>query len=303
MRTLTQATLPLVVASCLLSSGSFAEDFDPRDSESSTGRTWKYSEFADSIGADIDPASLGDIGLGEDYWVEDVDDNGKRVKNTKVFPARAIVWIESEKAFGGGSTRCSGFMIGHRTVATAAHCIYRHLDNGKSGWNDDVYVYPGKNGRGNKKKHNPYGRCGYKELNAPKGWTRSEKSEYDYGLIILDCDIGKTVGRLGYQYGGKILDLDVSLNTYASSNNRQQWKYKTEIEKVKPKRLYYQYAGSGSGGSSGSAVYFKDTGNCGVCAVGVHTTSGGSGLEKGVHINDSVFKNFRQWKKDAGDNG
>lgn len=294
------ALLPAALLSTSVLLANSGEEFDPRDSVSSTGQTWTYSDFGFDDQEDVDPGYAPLNATEDNYWEFDrIDLNGERIKDTTKFPASAIVYIKSKKAFGGKSTRCSGFIIGTKSVATAGHCIYRHLDNGKSGWNNDIHVYPG---RDDSKK--PFGSCKAINKIAPKGWTEKGKDEYDYGMLVLNCDIAKKTGRLGYSNSYSLKDKKVKLNTYSSGNGKQQWRYSSKIEKVEDKVIRYDYKGSGHGGSSGSAVYIPGKEDCGVCAVGIHGGGfSGKRLEIGVRINKSVFNNFRQWKKDDGDEG
>src|SRR5688500_17382493 len=74
--------------------------------------------------------------------VESVIEPDKRVRDfdTTQFPDRAVEFI----TFGGGF-RCTGWMVGRDTVATAGHCVNR--GGGAGFYSRTSYrIYPGRNG-------------------------------------------------------------------------------------------------------------------------------------------------------------
>lgn len=249
---------------------------------------------------DIDPGYAPLDSNEDNYWeFDEILLNGKRVKNTKKRPASAIVYLESEEAFQGGQIRCSGFLVGHKTVVTAGHCVFDHLKNGKSGYNKGIYVYPGRNG-----SKQPFGRCKALYKWTPKQWQEKKNYDYDYGILSLDCNIGKKAGRLGYSKSSKLKNRSVRLNTYSSGNGKEQWRYSTKIEKVNSRDIKYNYTGHGHGGSSGSPIYIPNEDDCGSCAVGIHSRGKkGKKPETGVKINSNVFKHIKWMKNKYDDEG
>src|SRR5690606_28249301 len=65
-------------------------------------------------------------------------DDRVQIKNTKTYPFTTIGYIEGKSKQGYGG--CSGTLIGPRTVLTAAHCLYNHVDKD---WLSELIFAPG----------------------------------------------------------------------------------------------------------------------------------------------------------------
>lgn len=104
--------------------------------------------------------------------------------------------------------RGTGFVLGSNAVATAAHVIY----NGETGkYPDSVKVVPAKNG-----SVEPYGSVGVataqgKNLIVSSGFISNPGPDHDWGIILLDTDIGSKTGWMGIRWQS------------ASYNNLQVW--------------------------------------------------------------------------------
>ncbi len=83
--------------------------------------------------------------------------------------------------------RGSGFMIGPNAVATAGHLLYDIED--KHGFVVEAKVYPGRTGN-----TIPYGEVTASTFSVANQYVESENSNYDWGIIELDSNIGYTVG-------------------------------------------------------------------------------------------------------------
>lgn len=296
-----QVTKYGLIAVAFILSGSVYGNADILRSEGLTGEEWIHEDdLVDYSDDKIDPG-YGPLDSNEDnYWeYDELLLNGKKVKNTKKHPASAVVYVRgSDKMFDRG-WRCSGFLVGHKTVVTAAHCLLDRYSDQRTVKNETIRIYPGKNG-----SKEPFGHCKVEDSYIPPKWKNGGDSDYDYALLALDCNIGKKTGRLGYAHLNSLKDRKVRLNTYSSGNGKEQWRYSSKIEKVKDRRIRYEYTGSGHGGSSGSAVYIPNEDDCGACAVGVHSGGiRGEDLEKAVRINSKVFDKIRWWKKQNKDKG
>jgi V8-like Glu-specific endopeptidase len=87
--------------------------------------------------------------------------------------------------------RCSGLLIGRRTVLIAAHCINRGGYNGYSV--KSVRVVPGMD-----RWYMPYGQSFGARLKISDEWMRTQNDDFDWALIILDRNIGDVPGWFGY---------------------------------------------------------------------------------------------------------
>jgi V8-like Glu-specific endopeptidase len=115
-------------------------------------------------------------------------DNRIRISPTNYFPASAqchVVMMYPDGAWYQGS----GTIIGYKYVLTAGHVVYSQEHGG---WAKYLYVYPGQDG-GNY----PYGYAYATYLRSVTGWTSSEDSDYDYGLITMNRAVGYSTGWFG----------------------------------------------------------------------------------------------------------
>ncbi|GAB4210011.1 MAG: extracellular metalloprotease Mpr [Roseiflexaceae bacterium] len=206
-------------------------------------------------------------------------DGRYQITDTTAYPYRAIVHISS--SIGG----CTGWLINANTVATAGHCIY-----GSGGWATNVQVYPGRIG-----SSTPYGSCGATRLFAPRGWTRGQKRDYDYGAIKLNCSIGNTVGWFGMRVSTTSLNGQPSYTAGYPGDKTYptMWRSDDTVRLTQTRRLYY--ANDTFGGQSGSAVWNNEAG-CSTCAIAVHAYGVDStGFNGGTRIIQEVYDNFTTW--------
>ena len=125
-------------------------------------------------------------------WSNGEDTRTRRFDNTS-FPFRAMGQMG-----GGDRSGCSGTLIAHNIVLTAAHCIYNRA-------NASFYSLaatrfrPGREGDCAEASCQPYG-----EHNARWYFTPAEYREnsnlwpYDYGIMVLSSSPGNETGWLGY---------------------------------------------------------------------------------------------------------
>lgn len=182
----------------------------------------------------------------------------------------------------------TGWLVGHRTVITAGHCIYIHA---RGGWVKEVEVIPGRNGASR-----PYGSCKSSTLRSVKGWTESRKRSHDYGAIILpqNCKYGEQLGYFGYgNYSNSTLNnLNVNLSGYPGDKpTGTQWWHARNIDRVTSRTLVYNI--DTAGGQSGSPVWRIIDGKR--YAVGIHTNGSSSG-NSATRITKPVFDNIQKWK-------
>jgi V8-like Glu-specific endopeptidase len=209
------------------------------------------------------------------------------VGNTTPYPWRTICKLEITAA-DGARFGCSGALIGPRTVLTNGHCLYMH-DHG--GWVRSVRVIPGKNGASE-----PYGSATSTFYHSVTGWTQSQSSNYDYGVVVLpsNAKLGNTVGWMGLANLSffSLLGLNVNNSGYPGDKPYgTQWWNSNNVLMVTDRRLFYRL--DTYGGQSGSPVWRYKDGQRHIVAV--HNT-GGSVYNGSVRLSKPVFDNLVSWK-------
>ena len=207
---------------------------------------------------------------------------------TTSYPARAVVLI----TFTGG--RCSGFMIGNNTVATAGHCV--HSGGSGGAWRANVRVYPGYN-----QSTAPYGSCTARRLYSVTGWTSSRNPDYDYGAIKLNCTVGNSTGWFGFRSNAGNNTPSI-ITGYPGDKPLQMWQSADKIRGTTTRQLFY--TNDTVGGMSGSAVwedFWSSNVSRGPYAIAIHAYGPyGSGLRgtynHGTRITSAVFSNLLNWK-------
>lgn len=244
------------------------------------------------VGRTPDPDALA-AGGGQ-FSEESVigDDDRIRSDGTDRIPQSAIVLITSKNP-QGESRRCTGWLYGESTVATAGHCVYTHdSDEEVDGWNTDFEIYPGRNAG-----ESPYGSCGWNRAWTVNGWIQDGKAGYDYGAIVLDCNIGEATGWFGMRWQAASYNgTGVTIEGYPSDKSPKysMWWDGGLIEESGLRDLEYEM--DTYHGQSGAPVYAD--GCTTYCGVAIHAY--GTGLLKsnnsGTRITESAFHNYANWR-------
>ncbi len=219
-----------------------------------------------------------------------------RIPDTKKAPARmtALIGLEFPNGTAGS---CTGFMLSHNVVGTAGHCLYQKA---WGGWASQAWIAPGNNGLADA----PYGECGKRNLISVRGWVKDQKPSYDYGAIVLNCDIGLKTGYVGLLTKTSVSGQKARINGYPHHdpyNNPSYYQYGAVGPLSDPddkKQIYHRIRTTD--GVSGAPIMQAGCG--GYCAIGLH--SGVIGYftkhNTGPRITDSVYKNYQDWIRSYG---
>ncbi len=217
-------------------------------------------------------------------------DDRKKINATTSYPWRLICSLKITAADGKRFIG-TGWLVGHRTVITAGHCVYMH---NHGGWVRSIEVIPGRNG-----SSRPFGSSMTYSFRSVKGWTKNKKRGYDYGAIILPKSkpFGKQLGYFGFANYSifNLLGWKVNLAGYPGDKPAgTMWWHCRAIKLVTSRRLFYNI--DTYGGQSGSPVWIKNGSKRRV--VGIHTSGSSSG-NGATRICKGVFNRIKAWKKEG----
>ncbi len=197
---------------------------------------------------------------------------------------------------GGGT----GFMIGPNAVATAAHVIYKRGEHDGDFFVGNATIIPANN-RGSNPK--PFGTAKATYFYCGSGWAENGDYSDDWGIIVLDSNIGNKTGWLGLQWQSAPYENDMAfVNGYPCKvngqnngehnySNRDQYYRHGKISTSSKTNILESTDIFASRGDSGGPcyIYSNDTG---YTAIGI--TSSGKPVdpndEEGINIVNVKFR-------------
>jgi V8-like Glu-specific endopeptidase len=232
-------------------------------------------------------------------------DSRVRVTETSAIPWRCICHIEVEYEAGpvGFGT---GFLIGRKSVLTAAHVI---VDPAKRMKARRLRVMPGRNGN-----IAPYGYfvADFRDCIVADQWLKTGSSSdasaaSDYAIITIPeeykTDEEPTAQRLGY-FGLKCFsDAEVAKRANMLLVNNAGYPYEADkpygtlwynAGRVRAvEKTYIEYMVDTEGGQSGSPIYYFDEQTKSRFVIAIHTT--GDFVNRGLRITRDVFTTIKKW--------
>lgn len=232
-------------------------------------------------------------------------DSRVRVSETSAIPWRCICHIEVEYEAGPAGFG-TGFLIGPKSVLTAAHVI---VDPAKKKKARRLRVMPGRNGN-----TAPYGYfvADFRDCIVAEQWLKTGSGSdaaaaCDYAIITIPEEFKTneepTAARLGY-FGLKCFsDEEVAKKANMLLVNNAGYPYEADkpygtlwynAGRVRAvEKTYIEYMVDTEGGQSGSPIYFFDEQTKKRFVIAIHTT--GDFVNRGLRITRDVFTTLKKW--------
>lgn len=209
------------------------------------------------------------------------------VPDTTAYPWRTIAYLDILTVDPDGTEahwRGTAFLVSPRTFITAGHNVYLH-DHG--GWARSIEVHPGRNASGS-----PFGSIVAHEFFSTDGWVNGRSSDFDYGAIILDQDLGSKLGYFGLLSPSDpdLAANELSLAGYPNTSGEQVGGGGRSQAETNGMRVYYDIPTAI--GQSGAPVWFNGIPR----AIAVHAYDSGS-FNSAVRMNDDVLPRISGWLK------
>ncbi len=201
---------------------------------------------------------------------------------SQAYPHRAIGQIELTQANGPnpGDFICTGWLIDSNTILSAGHCAY-DPDGNQGNIIEAATFFPGRYRTPGGTVVNPFGSCNVLTADSPFEWRHNGSEYADYSIMNLDCNVGNTVGWLGFFYvtnnanPNALAGLPVRVEGYPGDKPfGSGWYMGGTIFQSQKKMIFYKM--DTFGGQSGSPVFQFNRPGCGPggapgpCGAGIH---------------------------------
>ncbi len=199
------------------------------------------------------------------------------------FESRCTVYITTYDQDGHEVGHASGFLIRSNVVVTAGHVVYNRSDRGNFWVNSAVVTpayYPFKGSK-------PYGSATATVDNfyCGQGWKLFGDHDYDWGVIILDTNIGDSTGWFGLHSQSESYNgTSVRANGY---DKYYQYTVSGTITSTKSKKLISDNIYVDEGMSGGPCyIYSTEYGYMAVGIISYYTSPD----PEGVYHDDTIFR-------------
>lgn len=212
------------------------------------------------------------------------DDNRYKITNTTSSPYYGIVFLKMVHENGDSYTG-TGYMVSSNTLLTAGHNLYEPGNPIKT-----ITAYPGRNG------------SSYNISSTAKTHYIDEKYTgsgytWDYGIVVLNSNLGNTTGWLGLHAAGTASSLNgksISVTGYPGDKPyATMWKDNGTISSAST--YTFKHNADTYRGHSGSPVYFYST-TYGYQSTGIHVSGKIGSHNTARRITVTLFN----WLEDQG---